>query len=186
MLHCWSSAPSILLGFNLATVLPRWSGIVFTLKLKLFPILSTHSLGYGLQGSLILFAPHTLVSQCQCLIRQMPSPLVCLPSIIRFHPYSQYSSIFNYTLVSQLHFIVFLLKFYNYCLIIQPTYALDPFMLKNVNPSRITATAGTRLVGINKQVTSLSSLSQRYTIKMLFLFQLAGSIFRSLSKILYC
>jgi len=42
------------------------------------------------------------------------------------------------------------LKFYNYCLIIQPTYALDPFMLKNVNPSRITATAGTRLVGINK------------------------------------
>lgn len=29
---------------------------------------------------------------------------------------------------------------------IQPTYALDPFMMKNVNPSRITATAGTRLV----------------------------------------
>jgi len=33
---------------------------------------------------------------------------------------------------------------------IRPTYALDPFMLKNVYPSRITATAGTRFVGINK------------------------------------
>jgi len=28
------------------------------------------------------------------------------------------------------------------------TYSLDPFMMNNAYPSRITATAGTRLVGI--------------------------------------
>jgi hypothetical protein len=39
----------------------------------------------------------------------------------------------------------------------QPTYPLDPFMMNNAYPSRITATAGTRLVGINRKVQSLSS-----------------------------
>ena len=38
-----------------------------------------------------------------------------------------------------------------------PTYPLDPFMMNNAYPSRITATAGTRLVGINRKVQSLSS-----------------------------
>jgi len=41
------------------------------------------------------------------------------------------------------------------------TYPLDPFMLNNVYPSRITATAGTRFVGINRKVQSLSSFSLR-------------------------
>ena len=40
---------------------------------------------------------------------------------------------------------------------IQPTYPLDPLMMNNAYPSRITATAGTRLVGINRKVQSLSS-----------------------------
>jgi hypothetical protein len=40
-----------------------------------------------------------------------------------------------------------------------PTYPLDPFMMNNAHPSRITATAGTRLVGINRKVQSLSSFS---------------------------
>lgn len=39
----------------------------------------------------------------------------------------------------------------------QPTYPLDPLMMNNAYPSRITATAGTRLVGINRKVQSLSS-----------------------------
>jgi len=38
-----------------------------------------------------------------------------------------------------------------------PTYPLDPFMMNNAYPSRINATAGTRLVGINRKVQSLSS-----------------------------
>jgi len=42
-----------------------------------------------------------------------------------------------------------------------PTYALDLFMKNNVYPSRITATAGTRFVGINRKVQSLSSFSLR-------------------------
>ena len=35
MLHCWFSRPSILLGFNLAAVLPRWSALTYVYKLIL-------------------------------------------------------------------------------------------------------------------------------------------------------
>ena len=33
MLHCWFSRPSILLGFNLAAVLPRWSALIYIYRL---------------------------------------------------------------------------------------------------------------------------------------------------------
>lgn len=38
-----------------------------------------------------------------------------------------------------------------------PTYPLDPLKMNNAYPTRFTATAGTRLVGINRKVLSLSS-----------------------------
>jgi len=40
---------------------------------------------------------------------------------------------------------------------IPPTYPLHPFNMNDANPSRITATAGTKLVRITKEVMSLSS-----------------------------
>jgi len=62
MLHCWFEKSSILLGSGVAPVLPRWSVKALAWDEKLLSSLYTHSLGCGLIGYQILFAPHTFVS----------------------------------------------------------------------------------------------------------------------------
>ena len=48
------------------------------LRGSILPIPSTHSLGRGLLGYLILFAPHAFVHECQNRSSKLPSPLVFL------------------------------------------------------------------------------------------------------------
>ncbi len=48
------------------------------LRYGAYPISSTHRLGRGLPGYLILFATHAFVTQCQYRPRSLPSPLVFL------------------------------------------------------------------------------------------------------------
>ena len=80
MLHRLCGPPSIHLSFNLATVLPRRSTyrVSFATKGSSPPTASRHRLRRGLPGYLILFAPHAFASECQCLSRGPPSPLVFL------------------------------------------------------------------------------------------------------------
>src|SRR3989344_154944 len=60
MLHRLCGPPSIPLSFNLATVLPRRGTYCVSCDTKKtsFPTSSTHRLGRGLPGYLILFATH--------------------------------------------------------------------------------------------------------------------------------
>src|SRR5690625_5027212 len=78
MLHRLCGPPSIPLSFNLAAVLPRrrtYRVSCVTERLTL-PTTSSHRLGRGLPGYLILFAPHAFVPQRQFRSRWPPSPLV--------------------------------------------------------------------------------------------------------------
>src|SRR3546814_8558701 len=54
------------------------------LRARLLPTSSSHRLGRGLPGYLILFAPHAFVPQCQCWSRQSPSPQMFLPISTHF------------------------------------------------------------------------------------------------------
>ena len=49
-------------------------------------MLSIHSLGRGLLGYLIPFAPHAFVAQCQVRSSKLPSHLVFLPILMDFTP----------------------------------------------------------------------------------------------------
>ena len=77
MLHRLCGPPSIPLSFNLATVLPRRSAYCVSCDTEsVNPTSSTHRLGRGLPGYLILFAPHAFAPQRQVRARKPPSPLV--------------------------------------------------------------------------------------------------------------
>ena len=54
------------------------------LRAKLHPTSSSHRLGRGLPGYLILFAPHAFVPQRQYWPRRSPSPLMFLPISTHF------------------------------------------------------------------------------------------------------
>ena len=54
------------------------NALASTLISELRPTSSSHRLGRGLPGYLILFAPHAFVPQCQLQSRKPPSPLVFL------------------------------------------------------------------------------------------------------------
>ena len=77
MLHRLCGPPSIPLSFNLAVVLPRWDTYCVCDGTDTFmPTPSIHRLRCGLPGYLILFAPHTFVSQRQLQASYPPSPPV--------------------------------------------------------------------------------------------------------------
>src|SRR5207245_962757 len=85
MHHRLCGPPSIPLSFNLAAVLPRRG--TYSVRCGTGgnpPTLSTHSLGRGLPGYLILFAPHAFVPQCQERSRAPPSPPAFLPISTHF------------------------------------------------------------------------------------------------------
>ena len=78
MLRCLCGSPSIPLSFNLAAVLPRWDTYCVCDGTDDYssPTPSIHRLRCGLPGYLILFAPHTFVSQRQLQAGYPPSPPV--------------------------------------------------------------------------------------------------------------
>ena len=78
MLRCLCGPPSIPLSFNLAAVLPRWDTYCVCDGTEDYssPTPSIHRLRCGLPGYLILFAPHTFVSQRQLQASYPPSPPV--------------------------------------------------------------------------------------------------------------
>ncbi len=80
MLHRLCGPPSIHLSFNLAAVLPRRRTyrVSYDTKGQIPPTSSSHRLGRGLPGYLILFAPHAFVLERQYQSRKPPSPLVFL------------------------------------------------------------------------------------------------------------
>ncbi len=85
MHHRLCGPPSIPLSFNLAAVLPRRG--TYSVRCGTGgnpPTLSTHRLGRGLPGYLILFAPHAFVPQCQERSREPPSPPAFLPISTHF------------------------------------------------------------------------------------------------------
>ena len=86
MLHRLCGPPSIPLSFNLAVVLPRWITYCVNCGTEGVnpPTPSNHRLRCGLPGYLILFAPHTFVSQRQVSSSNSPSPLVFLPISTHF------------------------------------------------------------------------------------------------------
>ncbi len=85
MLHRLCGPPSIPLSFNLAAVLPRRDTQCVSCGTGGNPpTLSIHSLGRGLPGYLILFAPHAFVSQRQVCSRAPPSPPAFLPISTHF------------------------------------------------------------------------------------------------------
>ena len=85
MLRCLCGPPSIPLSFNLAAVLPRWNAYCVNCGTEVCtPTPSIHRLRCGLPGYLILFAPHTFVSQRQVSSSNSPSPLVFLPISTHF------------------------------------------------------------------------------------------------------
>ena len=85
ILHCLCGSPSIPLSFNLAAVLPRWNAYCVNCGTEVCtPTPSIHRLRCGLPGYLILFAPHTFVSQRQVSSSNSPSPLVFLPISTHF------------------------------------------------------------------------------------------------------
>ncbi len=60
------------------------NALASTLISELRPTSSSHRLGRGLPGYLILFAPHAFVPQRQCCPRWPPSPLMFLPISTHF------------------------------------------------------------------------------------------------------
>src|SRR3546814_15974216 len=60
------------------------SDLASILRARLLPTSSSHRLGRGLPGYLILFAPHAFVPQCQCWSSQSPSPQMFLPFSTHF------------------------------------------------------------------------------------------------------
>ena len=86
MLHRLCGPPSIPLSFNLAIVLPRWNTYCVSCGTQgVSPRTpSIHRLQRGLPGYLILFAPHTFVSQRQLSSSKPPSPPVFLPISTHF------------------------------------------------------------------------------------------------------
>src|SRR3974390_730219 len=86
MLHRLCGPPSIPLSFNLAAVLPRRCAYRVgcdTGRLSL-PTSSAHRLTSGVQGSLILVAPHACAPQRQLRSREPPSPPVFFPISTNF------------------------------------------------------------------------------------------------------
>src|SRR4026207_796545 len=86
MLHRLCGSPSIPLSFNLAAVLPRrgtYRGS-YDPGRQTLPTSSSHRLGRGLPGYLILFAPHAFAPERQYWSRKSPSPLMFLPISTHF------------------------------------------------------------------------------------------------------
>ncbi len=80
MLHRLCGSPSIPLSFNLAAVLPRrrTCRVSCDTERQTLPTSSSHRLGRGLPGYLILFAPHAFAPERQYWTRRPPSPLMFL------------------------------------------------------------------------------------------------------------
>ena len=78
MLHRLCGSPSIPLSFSLAAVVLRRYTYHVCLNPETIdiPRPSVQRLRRGLQGYLILFAPHAFVPQCQFLSSKLPSPSV--------------------------------------------------------------------------------------------------------------
>ncbi len=86
MLHRLCGSPSIPLSFNLAAVLPRRRTyrVSYDTGRQTLPTSSSHRLGRGLPGYLILFAPHAFAPERQYWSRRPPSPLMFLPISTHF------------------------------------------------------------------------------------------------------
>jgi len=91
MLHCWCQDPPIQFHFNVAIVLWRRSDNI-TLSTN---VDGTQYSGYGLLRSLICFAPHTLVIQCQFKSKKVLS-LGILNNILIFYLSTTYSLFFPF------------------------------------------------------------------------------------------
>ena len=149
MLHRLCGPPSIPLSFNLAAVLPRRRTYRVSCATKGFntPTASSHRLGRGLPGYLILFAPHAFAPQRQCWSRKPPSPLVFL-RYLRISPlHREFHFPLPHSSPTVLNAIPRLSPGFHIQLIEPPTRPLRPVIPINARTLRITAAAGTELAG---------------------------------------